>query len=130
MLRRGLRSGYTTGACAAAAAKAATMILLSNITSKMPFFHSNVADIPFPDGTRVSFTIHGSGLKNDGTTAWASVIKDAGDDPDVTNGAEIMAEVIFFNDAETRGHGDAEKKRDGDETPCLKIRGGKGVGVI
>lgn len=114
MLRKRLRSGYTTGACAAAAAKAATRILLSNMTSGMPFFESNVVDIPFPDGSRVNFTIHGSGVKNNGSTAWASVIKDAGDDPDVTNGAEIMAEVKFLNDAETR----------------LKILGGKGVGVI
>jgi cobalt-precorrin-5B (C1)-methyltransferase len=123
MLRKRLRSGYTTGACAAAAAKAATMILLSNMTSEVPFFHSNVADIPFPDGSRVGFTIHGSGLKNDGSTAWASVIKDAGDDPDVTNGAEIVAEASFLNDA---------------FPPCprvpafprLIIKGGKGVGVI
>ncbi len=122
MLRKRLRSGYTTGACAAAAAKAAAMALLSNMTSGMPFFGSNVVDIPFPDGNRVSFTIHGSGLKNDGSTAWASVVKDAGDDPDVTNGAEIMAEIRFLNDSEARGDGDAEKR--------LKIRGGKGVGVI
>ena len=114
-MRKRLRSGYTTGACAAAAAKAATMILLSNMTSGMPFFHSNVVDIPFPDCTRVSFTIHGSGLKNEGSTAWASVIKDAGDDPDVTNGAEIMAEIRSLNDS---------------LPPRLIIKGGKGVGVI
>ncbi len=114
MLRNRLRSGYTTGACAAAAAKAAAMVLLSNMTSEMPAFHSNVVDIPFPDGNRVSFTVHGSGLKNDGSTAWASVIKDAGDDPDVTNGAEIMAEIRFLNNV----------------SPRLLIKGGKGVGVI
>src|SRR5208337_3468460 len=129
MLRKRLRSGYTTGACAAAAAKAATMILLSNITSKMPFFHSKVADIPFPDGSRVGFTIHGSGLKDDGSTAWASVIKDAGDDPDVTNGAEIMAEIKFTNDT-----GQDKAKSDPflrvSVSPRLIITGGKGVGVI
>ncbi len=114
MLRKRLRSGYTTGACAAAAAKAATMILLSNKTSGMPFFESNVVDIPFPDGSRVSFTIHESGLKDNGSNAWASVIKDAGDDPDVTNGAEIMADVKFLNEVST----------------CLIIKGGKGVGII
>ena len=114
MLRKRLRSGYTTGACAAAAAKAATMTFLGNMTSMMPDFRSNVVDIPFPDGNRVSFSIHGSGLKNEGSTAWASVIKDAGDDPDVTNGAEIMAEVRLLNDA----------------SQGLIITGGKGVGVI
>src|SRR5208282_5589622 len=114
MLRKRLRSGYTTGACAAAAAKAATMTFLGNMTSMMPDFRSNVVDIPFPDGNRVRFTIHGSGLKNDGNTAWASVIKNAGDDPDVTNGAEIVAEASFLCNASQR----------------LIIRGGKGVGVI
>src|SRR5208337_3643026 len=115
MLRKRLRSGYTTGACAAAAAKAATMILLSNMTSGMPFFESNVVDIPFPDGNRVSFKIHRSGLKENGSTAWASVIKDAGDDPDVTNGAEIMAEIRFLNVP---------------LSTSLMIKGGKGVGVV
>ena len=123
MVKKRLRSGYTTGACAAAAAKAATMILLSNMTSGMPFFESNVVDIPFPDGTKVSFTIHGSGLKNGGSTAWASVIKDAGDDPDVTNGAEIMAEVRLIHEP--------EKGRKGErESFALEIKGGKGVGVV
>jgi cobalt-precorrin-5B (C1)-methyltransferase len=115
MLKKRLRSGYTTGACAAAAAKAATMILLSNKTSGLAGFSSKVVEIPFPDGNRVSFTIHGSGLKHYEQTAWASVIKDAGDDPDVTNGAEIVAEANLLTDT---------------ESPCLIIKGGKGVGVI
>src|SRR5208283_87470 len=123
MLRKRLRSGYTTGACAAAAAKAATMILLSNMTSGIPFLHSTVVDIPFPDGNRVSFSIHGSGLKNEGSTAWASVIKDAGDDPDVTNGAEIMAEVRLIHETEKGRNGETESFG-------LEIKGGKGVGVI
>ncbi len=121
MLRKRLRSGYTTGACAAAAAKAATMILLSDMTTETPVLRSNVVDIPFPDGNRVSFTIHGSGLKNDGNTAWASVIKDAGDDPDVTNGAEIVAEIRFLNGAECPRV---------PVSPRLIIKGGKGVGVV
>src|SRR5208337_2879558 len=123
MLRKRLRSGYTTGACAAAAAKAATMILLSNMTSGMPFFESNVVDIPFPDGNRVSFKIHRSGLKENGSTAWASVIKDAGDDPDVTNGAEIVAEVRLIYEPEKGRKGETESF-------ALEIKGGRGVGVI
>ncbi|MDP3695752.1 MAG: cobalt-precorrin-5B (C(1))-methyltransferase, partial [Desulfocapsaceae bacterium] len=43
-----LRSGYTTGACAAAAAKAATIMLIKGVAQDQ-------VDIPFPDGTRVSF---------------------------------------------------------------------------
>ena len=77
MKRRQLRSGYTTGACAAAAAKAATMILLNGESVNRligesqnnqsfpihPFTYSPIyhdIEIPFPDGSRVSFPVHGS----------------------------------------------------------------------
>ncbi len=79
-----LRSGFTTGSCAAAAAKAAALALLEGI------FPEEIA-IPFPDGSRKSFRIHA--CKTAEGDATASVIKDAGDDPDVTNGAEIIATV-------------------------------------
>jgi cobalt-precorrin-5B (C1)-methyltransferase len=145
MLRKNLRSGYTTGACAAAAAKAATLVLLrkaESLSSDLCLLSSEV-EIPFPDSSRVSFAIHGSGIKDKGHTAWASVIKDAGDDPDVTNGAEIIAEVLLLDDPV--GHGDAASRRsltswgadaetrrrgETDRFPCLRIRGGKGVGVV
>lgn len=98
-----LRSGFTTGACAAAATKAATELLLSGEKT-------GHVEIPFPEGSRVTFKVHKSSFV-DGPIAFAtaSVIKDAGDDPDVTNGAEIVArvqrdlestEVTFF-----AGHG-------------------------
>jgi cobalamin biosynthesis protein CbiD len=50
-------------------------------------------EIPFPDGSRAAFKIHDAGCRMQKNTTYASVIKDAGDDPDVTNGAEIRAEV-------------------------------------
>ncbi len=84
-----LRSGYTTIACAAAAAKAAALMLS---TGEAP----GQVTIPFPDGSRVSFspcTCQWSDSSH--TAALAAVIKDAGDDPDVTNGARIIAEVRF-----------------------------------
>jgi cobalt-precorrin-5B (C1)-methyltransferase len=123
MLRKTLRSGYTTGACAAGAAKAAVLLLLG---AEAP----QKIEIPFPDGTRASFAINALGIKDNGQTAWTSVIKDAGDDPDVTNGAEIMAQASFLNDAEQPGHGEPEKRRDGGVSPRIIIKGGKGVGVI
>ena len=49
-------------------------------------------------------------------TAWASVIKDAGDDPDITNGAEITAEASFIADLNAQTE--------------IMIRGGKGVGTV
>lgn len=81
-----LRSGYTTGACAAAVAKAACLFLT---TGK----EESTVEIPFPDGKRHSFTIHRYARLDDGV--FASTIKDAGDDPDVTNRAEICATVQF-----------------------------------
>ena len=87
MKKKRLRSGFTTGACAAAAAKAACELLLTGEAS------SSVS-IPFPDGKHISFKIHQSSMEDE-HTATASIIKDAGDDPDVTNGAEIIAMVHF-----------------------------------
>ncbi len=82
-----LRSGYTTGACAAAAAKAATLLLQQHVPPDR-------VEIPFPDGTRHSFTLFDRRIAEDHTVA--SVIKDAGDDPDVTNGAEICAAASYI----------------------------------
>lgn len=87
MTKKRLRSGFTTGACAAAAAKAACLIMGDQN-------HVESVDIPFPDGQRHSFAVH-NGLHHSTLDAEASVIKDAGDDPDVTNGAEITARVTL-----------------------------------
>lgn len=95
---RPLRSGYTTGACAAAAAKAAAMLMLG-----MPL--GETVDIPMPSGERAIFKIHSRG------SASVSIIKDAGDDPDVTNGAEIAASAAHANGG-------------------IIIKGGIGVGVV
>ncbi len=115
-----LRSGYTTGACAAAAAKAATLLLMRNSECGMANAEKirNV-EIPFPDGSRVTFKIHDAGFRMQENTAYASVIKDAGDDPDVTNGAEIVATVRS-----------AEFRLRSTENPEIIIKGGKGVGIV
>ena len=55
-----LRSGYTTGACAAAAATAAIQ-LLTGERGALPSRTIDKVDIPFPDGSRVTFAIHESG---------------------------------------------------------------------
>ena len=83
--KKRLRSGFTTGACAAAAAKAACQHLLSGEPVRS-------VSIPFPDGQHFTFAVHDCfALGVD--QAQASVIKDAGDDPDVTNGAEISVHL-------------------------------------
>ena len=81
--RRGLRTGFTTGACAAAATRAACLALREESPT--------VIDIALPAGFTASFAVHS--LTTDGPCARASVVKDAGDDPDVTHGAEIGAQV-------------------------------------
>lgn len=101
---RPLRRGWTTGACATAAAKAAFQAL---ITGSFP----DPVTIRLPRGETPAFalcrTATGEGW------ARASTIKDAGDDPDVTHGAEIVAIV-----------------RPAPAGGGILFRAGEGVGVV
>jgi cobalt-precorrin-5B (C1)-methyltransferase len=81
-----LREGYTTGSCAAAAAKAAVLLLAEGRTAER-------VEIPLPDGRRHNLSIEYVRRMDQG--AEAAVRKDAGDDPDVTNGARIQACVAW-----------------------------------
>jgi cobalamin biosynthesis protein CbiD len=81
--KRALRRGWTTGACAAAAARAAFAAL---VTGEFP----DPVTVRLPGGS-TSFPL---ALKErHGATARAGIVKDAGDDPDVTHGALVIAEV-------------------------------------
>jgi cobalt-precorrin-5B (C1)-methyltransferase len=79
-----LRRGWTTGACAAAAAKAAYSALL---TGEFP----DPIEVTLPKGDRPSFALARQELTGDRATA--GIIKDAGDDPDVTHHALIVSSV-------------------------------------
>lgn len=80
-----LRSGLTTGTCAAAAVRAALLALGGRIVSSVM--------IPLPgSGERIEVPVHLTGVVS-GSAARAVVIKDAGDDPDVTHGASVVARV-------------------------------------
>jgi cobalt-precorrin-5B (C1)-methyltransferase len=79
-----LRKGWTTGACATAAAKAAYQALL---TGAFP----DPVEIPLPGDKRAAFALAEGELADGG--AMAAVVKDAGDDPDVTHGALIRVRV-------------------------------------
>ena len=84
-----LRSGWTTGTCAAAAAKAAARALVSGEAQEE-------VDIKLPrkgEERRVRFPVERCEVGEDGTWAEAVVVKDAGDDPDVTDGAHLTARV-------------------------------------
>ena len=98
-----LRSGYTTGTCAAAAAKAAAMVL-SGCTAP-----EEVAII-LPDGDNIVLPVRSASLTDNG--AMATIIKDAGDDPDITNGAAITVFLSWADNGE------------------VHFRAGEGVGVV
>lgn len=80
-----LRRGWTTGACATAAARAAFTALATGAAPPDP------VEIGLPGGRRVGFAL-ASFARGEGF-AEAAVVKDAGDDPDVTHGALIRARV-------------------------------------
>lgn len=101
--RRGMRTGYTTGANATAAATAATIALRTG-------HPVDTVTIHLPIGQDATFSLHRCELQGDACTA--STIKDAGDDPDVTNGAEIVATVRRCAE------------------PGVHLRGGIGVGTV
>jgi cobalt-precorrin-5B (C1)-methyltransferase len=97
--RENLRSGYTTGACAAAASKGALIALIGQQAI------AKVA-IRLPAGATADFTLHSCTFTE--SEGRASVIKDAGDDPDVTHQAEICSCVSWQPEpgvAFRRGHG-------------------------
>ena len=100
---RPLKRGWTTGACAAAAAKSAYTALLAGT------FEDPVT-IALPRGERVAFALARQELTADAATA--AIVKDAGDDPDVTHGALVEATV---RTAEAGG---------------VRFRAGPGVGTV
>lgn len=101
--QKGLRTGFTTGACAAAAAKAATRYLVKGTML-------SEIETTLPNGMRVTFAL--TRCERVDTRAICSVIKDAGDDPDCTHGAELIAEVELRTE------------------PGIEIRGGLGVATV
>jgi len=106
MAEKKLKQGFTTGAAAAASVKAA---LLTLVTFKPP----GAVDIEFLNGETKSIAIK-KVVKLSESCCLASVIKDGGDDPDITHKAEIGAKVTLSQAREMR----------------VVIKGGKGVGVV
>jgi cobalt-precorrin-5B (C1)-methyltransferase len=103
MRPKALRTGWTTGTCASAAAKAATTALRDQEPQQ-------TVDVALPSGRRVSFAVES--CTYDGARATAVVVKDAGDDPDVTHGAHLTATVRWRTE------------------PGIVLEGGEGVGVV
>jgi cobalt-precorrin-5B (C1)-methyltransferase len=104
-VKKKLRSGYTTGACAAAAAKGAALMQISQATV------SEVC-IELPTGTVAAFQLHGQTFSADEASCY--VVKDAGDDPDVTNGAEVWATITAGSRDKWQGGPEGQGARDKD----------------
>ena len=110
--RRGLRTGFSTGACAAAAAKGAALRLAGlapeRVALRLPWGSPGAADVWFS-------LVGVCGAEGQAT---AGVVKDSGDDPDVTDGAEIRATVAW----------DPAAPRP--DARSVRIAGGAGVGRV
>lgn len=98
-----LRCGYTTGSCVAGASKAAALMLENNKIIKY-------VEIDTPAGVKLKLEVVNPNIGKDKVSC--AIIKDGGDDPDVTDGMEIYAEV--------------RKRADGQ----IHIDGGEGIGRI
>ena len=116
---KGLRKGYTTGTCAAAASKAAAIAFLTRKKVKE-------VQITLPVGKAVIIPVRRCEIEKG--RAIASIIKDAGDDPDVTNGAEIKAEVRVQG-AEGKGQRNKAFQFTAHSSQ-FTVYGGKGIGVV
>jgi cobalt-precorrin-5B (C1)-methyltransferase len=97
-----LRRGYSTGSCAAAAAKAAVWMLSRQ--RKL-----GQVDIDTPAGIRLTLPLTDVAVSPD--RASCAVVKDGGDDPDVTTGLSIVAEAVW-------------------KSSGIEIAAGKGIGVV
>lgn len=98
-----LHTGFTTGSCAVAAAKAALTGLLTGCNLKEVSFR-------LPDGETMKMGVESVEVGSESATA--SVIKDSGDDPDVTDGSRISVTVAYSS------------------VPGIKFHGGEGIGTV
>ena len=113
LVKKKLRTGFTTGTAAAAATKGALRLIVEGRKPRS-------VQIRLLTGNRIVIPIHTCHSTQAGS-AQCSVIKDAGDDPDVTHKAEIGARVMLTKSKS--GPGPAHR-------PEIIIRGGPGVGRV
>ena len=103
-IKEKLRTGYTTGTSATAAAKAGLLSIINQTKIES-------VDVKLPKGSFIKIPIQSCQFEKNRSTC--SVIKDGGDDPDVTHGAEIIVELSLT-----------------DKLNGIEIDGGEGVGIV
>lgn len=113
-----MRYGFTTGSCAAAAAAAACYMLLTGRKKEE-------MTILTPKG--ISYTAKLVDISINESSAACAIVKDGGDDPDITTGAHIVAEVAFLQKKACKRKPAKDKT---DAVQQIIIRGGKGVGRV
>lgn len=104
-----LKTGITTGTCATAASIAGLRALLENEQPKE-------VDVILPNGESITVDITGYQKRKESIKAW--VVKESGDDPDVTNGTTVIAEVRI------------NQIDDCNRKTTIKIDGGEGIGRV
>lgn len=119
-----LRLGITTGTCSAAAAQAAAMQLLLGV-------ESHAVTLRTPKGMTVSVPVYL--LESDSRKASYKVVKDSGDDPDVTNGTDVCVTVEYVKQRvreQTDGSQDSSCTFTSESFPYLTLDGGIGIGRV
>lgn len=120
-----LKSGYTTGACATAAAKAALLALLSRK-------EQTESQITLPSGEQITLPV--AYTEWAGCSATCTVIKESGDDPDVTNHSRIRVTVQLSLDASGCATVMAQEEycqeTESDDTGRVIFQAGEGVGTV
>ncbi len=109
-----LRCGFSTGTAATAATLAALRCLITGIST-------DVTAVRLPSGIYLATPV--ASCQTNGSTARASVVKEGGDDPDVTNGAEIRARVALFCRSHQEGGGQRPDSR-------IVVLAGRGIGTV
>lgn len=125
-----LRLGITTGTCSAAAAQAAAMQLLLGV-------ESHAVTLRTPKGMTVSVPVYL--MEADADRVSYKVVKDSGDDPDVTNGTDVCVTVAYAKQR-VREQTDGREEFDGSQDsscaftsesfPYLTLDGGIGIGRV
>ena len=114
------RTGLTTGTCAAAAAKAAALALAGE--------RCEAVEVELPGGDRVTLAVEWLDRPREGCAS-AAVVKDAGDDPDVTDGMTVVAAVEDLGAAAAEESGGGAAGRSGAADGIVFVAG-PGVGTV
>ena len=119
-----LRLGITTGTCSAAAAQAAAIQLLLDV-------ESHTVTLRTPKGMTVSVPVYL--LESDSRKASYKVVKDSGDDPDVTNGTDVCVTVEFAKQRVCEQKDESQDRScafTSESFPYLTLDGGIGIGCV